>query len=236
MAIVNEIFRSAHTLKGMSATMGYEDIADLTHVMENILDAIRNSKLQVTSEILDVVFQAVDYLEEMVQDIEAGGTGKKDVSSLVDLLNQIEAGELSVLVADSEVAATVDVEKDNSLSNVLHYDEFEMTVITQSFEQGYGAYEIRIRLREDCLLKAARVFMVFEILESAGDIIKSVPTVEKLEDEDFDQEFTVVLITKDEPAVIQAKVMKVSEIAECNRISHYDRVFNRKKACKRRWK
>ena len=84
LTIVNEIFRSAHTLKGMSATMGYEDIADLTHVMENILDAIRNAKLQVTTEILDVVFEAVDYLEEMVLDIEAGGTGKKDVQELVE--------------------------------------------------------------------------------------------------------------------------------------------------------
>ena len=63
LGIVNEIFRSAHTLKGMSATMGYEDIADLTHKMENVLDAIRNAKIRVTTEILDVVFQAVDYLE-----------------------------------------------------------------------------------------------------------------------------------------------------------------------------
>ena len=92
LAIVNEVFRSAHTLKGMSATMGYEDIADLTHMMENVLDAIRNSKIRVTTEILDVVFQAVDYLEEMVMDIAAGGTGKKDVRELVESLNRIEVG------------------------------------------------------------------------------------------------------------------------------------------------
>lgn len=77
LGIVNEIFRAAHTLKGMSATMGYEDIADLTHKMENVLDAIRNSKISVTTEILDVVFEAADDLELMVLDIEAGGNGKK---------------------------------------------------------------------------------------------------------------------------------------------------------------
>src|SRR6185437_1355449 len=92
LTIVNEIFRSAHTLKGMSATMGYEDIADLTHMMENVLDAIRNAKIRVTTEILDVVFQAVDELEEMVLDIASGGTGKKDVQKLVASLTQIEAG------------------------------------------------------------------------------------------------------------------------------------------------
>ena len=107
LAIVNEIFRSAHTLKGMSATMGYEDIADLTHTMENILDAIRNAKLKVTTEILDVVFQAVDYLEEMVLDIEDGGSGKKDVRKVVEVLNRIEAGEHIVSLSSAESAATV---------------------------------------------------------------------------------------------------------------------------------
>ena len=214
LTIVNEIFRSAHTLKGMSATMGYTDIADLTHVMENILDAIRNSKLKVTAEMLDVVFESVVYLEEMVFDIESGGTGKKDVSELINLLNRIEKGDTSVSIAKSEVAVTASVISEKSTSDSLQYDEFEMTVISQSFEQEYGAYEITVRLREDCVLKAARVFMVFEILESAGDIVKSFPSVEKLEDETFDHEFTAVLITKEDAESIQAKVMKVSEVVE----------------------
>lgn len=77
LSIVNEIFRSAHTLKGMSATMGYEDLANLTHKMENVLDAIRNEKIKVTPEILDVVFLAVDDLEFMVESIATGGDGKK---------------------------------------------------------------------------------------------------------------------------------------------------------------
>lgn len=214
LAIVNEIFRSAHTLKGMSATMGYKDIADLTHLMENILDAIRHSKLQVTSEMLDVVFESVVYLEEMVLDIESGGTGVKDVSELINLLNRIEKGESSVSLAKSETAATVPAVLEDSSVNLLQYDEFEMTVIEQSFDQGYQAYDITVRLRADCLLKAARVFMVFGVLESAGDIIKSFPSVEKLEDEIFDQEFTVVLITMESAEAIKAKVLKVSEIEE----------------------
>lgn len=212
LAIVNEIFRSAHTLKGMSATMGYTDIADLTHVMENILDAIRNSKLKVTAEMLDIVFESVVYLEEMVFDIESGGTGEKDVSKLVNLLNQIEKGETSVSLARTESAVTTSAMSENITSDSLQYDEFEMTVITQSFEQEYNAYEITVQLREDCVLKAARVFMVFEILESAGDIVKSFPSVDKLEDENFDYEFTAVLITKEKSDAVQAKIMKVSEV------------------------
>lgn len=214
LTIVNEIFRAAHTLKGMSATMGYGDIADLTHVMENILDAIRNSKLQVTPEMLDVVFESVVHLEEMVMDIESGGSGMKDVSELIAKLNRIEQGETLVAAAKTETAATTVVTNNEDEVNAIQYDEFEMTVIKQSSEEGYGTYEVLVELREDCFLKAARVFMVFEILESAGDVIKSVPTVENLEEELFDQKFTVVLITKEQPEDIKAKILKVSEVVD----------------------
>ncbi|CAM3076901.1 chemotaxis protein CheA [Filibacter tadaridae] len=212
LGIVNEVFRSAHTLKGMSATMGFDDIASLTHMMENVLDAIRNAKIRVTSEILDVVFRAVDYLEEMVVDIESGGTGKKDVSELVKSLNAIEAGRSAILTAVSETASTVVDEVIKNNQTTLHYDDFETTVISQSFEQGYYAYEITIQLREDCLLKAARVFMVFEILEKTGEIIKSQPHVEQLENENFDEQFSIALLTKEDRDTLQAKIMKVSEI------------------------
>lgn len=214
LAIVNEVFRSAHTLKGMSATMGYEDIADLTHKMENVLDAIRNSKISVTTEILDVVFKAVDYLEEMVMDIEAGGSGKKDVQDLVNALNNIEAGHEAFTTSVMETAATTleVVNAQDMPKTELNYDEYELTVISQSQEQGFNALEVTVTLRDDCLLKAARVFMVFEILEKAGEIIKSKPDVEFLENEDFDASFTVVLLTKEDSVAIQAKVMKVSEV------------------------
>lgn len=214
LAIVNEVFRSAHTLKGMSATMGYEDIADLTHKMENVLDAIRNSKISVTTEILDVVFKAVDYLEEMVMDIEAGGSGKKDVQDLVNALNNIEAGHEAFTTSVMETAATtLEVMHAQDMPKTeLNYDEYELTVISQSQEQGFNALEVTVTLRDDCLLKAARVFMVFEILEKAGEIIKSKPDVEFLENEDFDASFTVVLLTKEDSVAIQAKVMKVSEV------------------------
>ena len=215
LAIVGEIFRSAHTLKGMSATMGFEDLADLTHKMENVLDAIRNEKIKVTPEILDVVFESVDHLEEMVQDIANGGDGKRDVQSTVELLKRIESGETPSEVAATSVVAPVSDEQAASTSTtelVLTYDDFEKTVLHQSFEQGYKAYEISVALREDCLLKAARVFMVFEILEKNGDVIKSSPTVEKLEEEQFDSQFYVAYISKETAEDLQKKLLKVSEV------------------------
>ncbi|MEK3765009.1 chemotaxis protein CheA [Solibacillus sp. FSL K6-4121] len=222
LTIVGEIFRSAHTLKGMAATMGYEDLADLTHKMENILDAIRNGKIKVTAEILDVVFESVDHLEEMVFHIADGGDGKRNVQATVEKLKRIEAGESSVAVAEENISQQEAVAKSTAILNEkapitaadlkLSYDDFEKTVILQSSEQDFNAYEITIALREDCLLKAARVFMVFEILEKNGDVIKSSPTVDKLEEEQFDSEFHVAFISRESSEDLHKMLMKVSEV------------------------
>jgi two-component system, chemotaxis family, sensor kinase CheA len=212
LTIINEIFRSAHTLKGMSATMGYEDLASLTHQMENVLDAIRNSRLKTSPELLDVIFLAVDHLEEMVQSIATGGDGKMDVAEAVAKLKLIEMGEQPLAHANAEAAAAIAVEAP-LLSN---YDEFELTVLKQSKEQGFGVYEVSIGLREDCLLKAARVYMVFEVLEQIGEVIKANPSVEQLEEEQFDSEFSVTIVSKENQDDIKGKIMKVSEVVKTN--------------------
>lgn len=223
LSIINEIFRSAHTLKGMSATMGYEDLASLTHQMENVLDAIRNNRLTTTPKIVDVIFMAVDHLEDMVQSIASGGDGKKDVTDTVEKLKLIEKGEPLTDSAKSEVAATAVLEAVQQS----HYDEFELTVLKQSKEQGFGVYEISIALREDCLLKAARVYMVFEVLEKIGEVIKANPSVEQLEEEQFDDEFTVTIVSKDDPEDIKGKIMKVSEVVKTDlRSLEFDQEIN----------
>ncbi|MDF9762381.1 chemotaxis protein histidine kinase CheA [Peribacillus simplex] len=204
LSIVNEIFRSAHTLKGMSATMGYEDLANLTHKMENVLDAIRNSQIILTPELFDVIFLAVDDLEAMVMSIAEGGDGKRDVKRVVHQLELIGKGESLVSSSSAEIAAaSVVLEKEEMTAG--QYDEFEWTVLQQSKDQGFNSFEISIALREDCLLKAARVFMVFEVLEKSGEIIKSHPPVEVLEEEQFDQQFTVTMVSKESSEEIKKK-------------------------------
>ncbi|MFY0780339.1 chemotaxis protein CheA [Peribacillus simplex] len=210
LSIVNEIFRSAHTLKGMSATMGYDDLANLTHKMENVLDAIRNSQIILTPELFDVLFLAVDDLEAMVMSIAEGGDGKRNVKSVVHQLELIEKGESPVSTSIAEVAASVALEKEEMIAG--EYDEFEWTVLQQSNDQGFNSFEISIGLRKDCLLKAARVFMVFEVLEKSGEVIKSHPPIELLEEEQFDQQFTVTMVTTESSEVIKKKIMKVSEV------------------------
>ncbi|WP_010286365.1 chemotaxis protein CheA [Kurthia massiliensis] len=211
LSIVNEIFRNAHTLKGMAATMGFEDLADLTHKMENVLDAIRNEKIVVTSDILDVVFESIDHLEAMIGSISEGGDGKRDVTETVGKLKRIENGE--PIEGGNAKAPVEEVSVDVASNEAsLSYDDFELTIIEQSHEQGFETYEITVTLRDDCLLKAARVFMVFEALEKSGDVIKSVPAVEQLEAEQFDTKFSVAYVTKGEIEAVQEALSKVSEV------------------------
>ena len=205
--IVNEIFRSAHTLKGMAATMGYEYIANLTHQMKNVLDGVRNGKYKFTPELLDIIFIAMDHLEEMVESIASGGDGQLDVSEATEKLKMIEEGTTAGQVPEKGVK-----EAENGTEQKLIYDEFEITVLEQAEEQGYDLYEVTVMIRPDCLLKSARVYMVFDVLEKMGEIIKSEPSVELLEEEQFDDTFTVTLVTKDSVEDIKNKIMKVSEI------------------------
>ncbi|NEU29736.1 chemotaxis protein CheA [bacterium LRH843] len=201
-SIIGEIFRSAHTLKGMAATMGFEDLANLTHNMENVLDLIRHNKLNVTTSVLDVVFASVDDLEAMVNDIASGGSGRRDVSDVISKLVRIEKGE--------ELDHAISEIPEEMMEEV--YDEFEMTVLKQSIEQGYWPYQIKVTLDEQAMLKAARVFMVFEVLEQAGEVIKSTPSTEQLEEENFEHEFLVTVISQMEAEEIKQRILKVSEI------------------------
>jgi len=209
LELVNEIFRSAHTLKGMSATMGFEDMANLTHQMENVLDGVRNGKYKFSSELLDIIFMAIDHLENMVNSIAAGGDGKEDVSDAINKLKMIESGKIVNETDTSQPAVISDT--DISKTN-LNYDQFEITVLEQAKEQNYKIYEVSVFIRPDCLLKAARVYMVFDVLEKIGDIIKSEPNVEQLEEEQFENEFVVTIVTHDSVEDIEKKIMKVSEI------------------------
>ena len=207
LIIINEIFRSAHTLKGMSATMGFEDLASLTHQMENVLDGIRNNKIDVTTNILDVLLQSVEYLEEIVFSIADGRDGKKDVSSIVNLLNKIENGELESLHPNSESSNV-------SSESTIDYDQYEITVLEQSEEQGYTPCELTVKLRKDCLLKSVRVYMVFEIIEKMAEVIKATPSVEVLEEEKFDETFTVTILTREDTNFIKDSIYKISDVEE----------------------
>lgn len=207
--IIQEIFRSAHTLKGMAATMGFQDLADLTHKMENVLDALRNGEIIVDTLVVDVLFEAVEYLEAIIMDISDGGQGRSDVTAIAAKIEAIESGKVTV-GADTERVQSDSIEQPIEY----HLDEFETTVLQEAQATGYHILDITISLHEDCLLKAARVYMVFEVLERAGEVIKALPSIDELENEQFESSFSVLLVTQEKGENVQSSIMKVSEIEE----------------------
>ncbi|ACT02065.1 chemotaxis protein CheA [Paenibacillus sp. JDR-2] len=209
LTIVQSIFRSAHTLKGMSATMGYEDLASLTHEMENVLDLVRNSKLKMDEFIFDTLFKGLDALESMVQDIVGGGTGKADVTAIVASLQSIVKGDYKTAGA-STAASSAPSGSVQQTGGIL--DEFQTSVIQQSIDSGHNVYYIEVEIREDCVLKGVRAYMVFDLLGKNGDIVKSEPSVTDLEQEKFDRSFSVFAISTLSQQELEAQIAAISEI------------------------
>lgn len=212
LGIVQVIFRSAHTLKGMAATMGFEDLASLTHQMENVLDLVRNNKLAMHEFIFDTLFKGLDALESMVQNITEGGDGKADVSSIVASLQSIVSGDFqkSGRGAVSEDSSSKNADSSDSTGLVL--DQFQYSVLEQSISEGHRVHYIQVTISSDSQLKAARAFMVFNTLENSGEIVKSHPSVQDIEQEKFDQSFSLYYITQKEVRELEKEIAGISEI------------------------
>lgn len=207
LTLLDEIFRSAHTIKGMSATMGFTTIAELTHEMENILDLLRKSELTANEDISDTLFRCVDTLEQLVEKVAAGGESDIDIKPLLAKLSTLAKGEknsTTVIVAANEKPET----------SAMEFSDTENTVIGSAHQQGMCAYEVKVTLRTGCLLKSARAYMVMNALDEMGEVIKSIPSAEDLEKENFDLSFQVVVVTDVEPEKIEQTLLSISEVDE----------------------
>ncbi|MCI6158667.1 MAG: chemotaxis protein CheA [Selenomonadaceae bacterium] len=213
-SVVNEIFRNAHTLKGMSATMGYNKIAELTHEMEDVLDLIRNDKLRLDENIIDILFKCVDSLEQMIDNVGNGDPEDLvDVSDLVKQLSKISKGDVPEAKGAAAPAAAPEKAAEPAAPSI-ELTDVDRDVIKQAKEKGLLAIHVKVTLAETCLLKSARSYMVMNTLDELGDVIKSVPSAEDLEQEKFDRSFDVIIITASEPKQVEEAINSISEIAE----------------------
>ena len=216
--VLNEVFRVAHTLKGMSGTMGYTKMQTLTHRMEDVLDALRNDRFVADSNMVDVLFKCLDALEIYVNTIAATGQeGDKSFSDVVDALHKIMENTKSVKKAEDTAAASAEVKDSESESgikpNIVELNQYDINVIKKAIETNMNVYQMRVVLDQGCLLKAARAFIVFQILEKNSEVIKSIPKVEDIEDERFDFSFTVVVITEKSKDFFIQEINSVAEIS-----------------------
>lgn len=228
---INEIFRAAHSLKGMAGTMGFKRMQRLTHDMENVFSEIRNGKMGVTAELVDVLFKGLDALEGYLSNIQANADeGTEDYEEIIEQLNNIlkaglgKAKEESARKAEAPEGRKTERPANpgaaaNAAGTAGKYKElpladYEKNAIIKADKMGVHAYGITVYVQEYCILKAARAFLVFKALETMGDVIKSKPEVQDIEDEKFDLDFSVVLLSKDDIEKVRRTILNVSEIKD----------------------
>lgn len=213
LSVLNEIFRNAHTLKGMSATMGYTKTAELTHDMENLLDMLRKEQLKVSEEVIDTIFKCVDALQEMIENIGNGESEDLvDVSDLIRMVNAIAKGEPVGAAPAAGEAKAEDAAAAPAAGGGLELNDTDITVLQEAKNSGLLAYWVHVEVASTCLLKSARSYMVMNVLDELGDVIKSVPPAEDLEQEKFDHSFDVCIVTSAEAKKIEEGVSAISEI------------------------
>ncbi|MBR1730760.1 MAG: chemotaxis protein CheA [Selenomonadaceae bacterium] len=221
LSVLNEIFRNAHTLKGMSATMGYNKIAELTHEMEDVLDLLRKEQLKISEDIIDTLFKCVDSLEQMINNVANGDPEDLiDVSELVAKLSSISkpgsapppaAAAPAPAAAPAQAAAAPAAAPAAAIPGI-DLSETEKNVISEAQKGGMHGILLKVTLAESCLLKSARSYMVMNALDELGEVIKSIPPAEDLEQEKFERSFDVVLVTGSEEKAVSDAVMSISEV------------------------
>ena len=218
ISVVNDIFRNAHTLKGMSATMGFAKIAELTHEMEDVLDLVRKEQLKLNEDIMDTLFKCLDSLEQMVDSVGNGeAEDVVDVSDLVAKLSAISKGTPPPAAPPVVVGAAAAPAADDASGGAgsdLGIDDIDLDVMKKAKDAGMNVFHVKVTLMESCVLKAARSVMVMHALDEIGDVIKSVPPAEDLEQEKFERSFDIVVATASDAEAVTNAVDTVSEIED----------------------
>ncbi len=216
---LDEIFRAAHTLKGMAATMGFAGLTELTHHMEDVLDALRQGAAELDTGLTDTLFSCVDAITAIIEAI-ADGQPEPDIAGLVARLTLALAPDVEDLAPGQRgappqelAAALLGAVGLGEPSAPPSLDQYERAVVAEAQAHEYRAVWVRVDLMDGCLLKGVRAYMVINALETLGELIKASPPVPDLEEERFEQTFAVLLVTKaDDPAILD-KVDGISEVA-----------------------
>ena len=177
--ILNEIFRYAHTLKGMASTMGFNSIAEVSHQMENLLDRVRKNEISISSDLIDVLLEALDILKDIIEAIAEGKDSEFDVSEILNKIKNFSGEKI-----ESKV---------------------------ESKAEDKEKYKLKVRISPDCALKSVRAFMVLRNLEGLAEIIESEPSLQEIENGNFEDEFELLVTTHD-PEKVKKAVEEISEI------------------------
>lgn len=216
---INEVFRAAHSLKGMAGTMGFKRMQHLTHDMENVFQEVRSDRVKVTSGMIDLLFKCLDALEGYLDNIKStSDEGTEDNEVIIKELNDFiakadgEAEAENKEVSEVKEAAPAATQEEKEGQEKIELTEEEKKAIREAESNGQHIYAMTVHIQKDCLLKAARAFLVFKAVEDFGQILVYRPSSQDIEDEKFEFDFSFFLASEEETDKIVAAAKAVSEI------------------------
>jgi two-component system chemotaxis sensor kinase CheA len=216
---INEVFRAAHSLKGMAGTMGFKRMQHLTHDMENVFQEVRSDRVKVTSGMIDLLFKCLDALEGYLDNIKGtSDEGTEDNEVIIKELNDFiakadgEAEAENKEVSEVKEAAPAATQEEKEGQEKIELTEEEKKAIREAESNGQHIYAMTVHIQKDCLLKAARAFLVFKAVEDFGQILVYRPSSQDIEDEKFEFDFSFFLASEEETDKIVAAAKAVSEI------------------------
>ncbi len=245
---INEIFRAAHSLKGMAGTMGYKRLQRMTHDTEDVFSAVRSGQMKVTGGLIDVLFQALDAIDAYVETIRnTSDEGEEDNEAIISDLNRIlkegteqedEGGSAPAAAAPAaEAAAPAAAEAapaapaadgaddEKALYRKMKLDDSQISVMQDAIVAGKHVYGCTVHIDESCLLKAARAFLVFKALEEFGEIAAVEPSSQDIEDEKFEFDFSLFVITDEDYEKVSEAIRSVSEIEDVVGTEYTEEMF-----------
>lgn len=221
--VIQEIFRAAHTIKGSSAVMGYDKMTELTHEIESLFDEIRTQRMEVTNDLVNTLFEAMDTITELKEEIVGGVSSNVDIGILLEKIKQIKnhtysapetrAGETEQIsqtytqqpkTFDESALTMPSIEIDHVLEDVIREAELK----------GYHGFDMQVLFENDCQMKEIRAFLFFETLGQIGEIINTKPPVEDLQNGLFDNGFSVIIVSRSDIDQIKNLALSIAEIQD----------------------
>jgi len=217
---IREIFRAAHTLKGMSATMGFTHMAEVTHLMESALQPFRDKEgVELPEELIDILFRVLDYLQMQVDNLANGEDVEPPDEELLNALKEASSGNIvsiSRTAEGKEKKETKGAEKPTSVSFELN--DYDILVIEDALKANNIVAKIHVLMREGTMMKSVRAYMVVKTIEDhGGEVVKSVPPAEDIEQEKFDREIFFLAILPPGTDIDDLK-KKLESIAEIQKV------------------
>lgn len=215
MDIIQNIFRAAHTLKGSSAAMGFEQMKEVTHKTENVFDLIRNRQLKVNTDMINVIFEAIDHIKILKQAIINGTLAEKDISNIIGKLEKIKNVELvSSNIPKNEPFSLVNIE-DSWIQSfpAVSFDLYQKEIIVKAWEADYKVIAVYIALSDEALMRSVRALLIHNNLKEMGEVIASFPSSEEIQkEEEFQGKLVYILLTQESKQSIINIVNSISDI------------------------